>query len=87
MMVRDVGHALTIEVTINNNIARMEYFIPKLCNINMINALPGVNKVNENSIGATGVIETDISNLSGTLFYFISKVPTDLDMVFESRTR
>ncbi len=38
---------LTIEVTLNNNIARIEYFIPKLCNIEMINNLPGVNKVNK----------------------------------------
>lgn len=81
IMVRDRGHALTIEVTLNNNIARIEYFIPKLCNIEMINNLPGVNKVNENSIGATGVIETPINTLPGVLFDFISKVPTDYDMV------
>ena len=81
IMVRDRGHALTIEVTLNNNIARIEYFIPKLCNIEMINNLPGVNKVNKNSIGATGVIETPINTLPGVLFDFISKVPTDYDMV------
>ena len=56
-------------------------FIPKLCNIEMINNLPGVNKVNKNSIGATGVIETPINTLPGVLFDFISKVPTDYDMV------
>lgn len=53
----------------------------------MINVLPVINKVNANSIGAIGVVETDIANLPGTLFSFISKVPTDLDMIFESRTR
>lgn len=87
MMVRDRGHALTIEITLNNNIARVEYFIPKLCNIEMINSLPGINSVNENSVGATGVIETDISNLSGTLFSFISMVPTDDDMVYSGMGR
>ena len=81
IMVRDRGHALTIEVTLNNNIDRIEYFIPKLCNIEMINNLHGVNKVNKNSIGATGVIETPINTLPGVLFDFISKVPTDSDMV------
>ncbi len=81
IMIRGRGHALTIEVTLNNNIARIEYFIPKLCNIEMINNLPGVNKVNKNSIGATGVIETPINTLPGVLFDFISKVPTDYDMV------
>jgi hypothetical protein len=80
MMVRDLGHALTIEITLNNNNARIEYFIPKLCNIDMINNLPGVNKVNENSIGATGVIETSIDLLPQTLFSFMAKVPTDSDM-------
>lgn len=83
MMVRDRGHALTIEITLNLQTARIEYFIPKLCNINMINNLPGINKVNENSVGATGVIEIPTNELSNTLFSFISKVPTDADMVFK----
>ena len=86
MMVRDRGHALTIEITLNSNTARIEYFIPKLCNIEMINSLPGINKVNEDSIGATGAFETDIDNLAESLFSFISKVPTDEDMVFKSRS-
>ena len=83
MMVRNRGHALTLEITINNNLARVEYFIPKLCSIKMINALPGINRVNENSIGATGVFETNINDLLATLYNFISKVPTDDDMIKE----
>lgn len=87
MMVRDRGHALTIEVTVNNNVARIEYFIPKLCNIDMVNALPGINKVNYDSVGATGIIETNINCLSETIFDFISKVPTDDDITYERRVR
>lgn len=83
IMVRDRGHALTIEITIDSNTARLEYFVPKLCNIDMINRLPGVNKVNENSVGATGVFQIPISNLSNELFKFISMVPTDMDMVIK----
>jgi len=83
MMVRDRGHALTIEITLNGNVARLEYFIPKLCNIEMINNLPGINKVHENSEGATGVFEIPISNLSSKIYDFISKVPTDMDMVIK----
>lgn len=83
MMVRDRGHALTIEITLNLQTARLEYFIPKLCNIDMINDLPGINKVNQDSVGATGVIEIPISDLPNVLFNFISKVPTDSDMVFK----
>lgn len=85
MMVRDKGHALTIEISLNHDIARLEYFIPKLCNIDMINNLPGVNKVNEDSVGATGVIETTIDQLEEVLFDFIEKVPTDSDIVFKTR--
>ncbi len=85
MMVRDRGHALTIEITLNLQTARIEYFIPKLCNIDMINNLPGVNKVNQDSVGATGIIEIPITDLSNTLFNFISKVPTDSDMLINNR--
>lgn len=79
IMVRDRGHALTIEITINNNTARIEYFIPKICNIDMVNALPGINKVGDNSIGATGIVEVPAAKLPEFLFYFIEKVPTDSD--------
>ena len=81
MMVRDRGHALTIEITINNQMARLEYFILKLCNLDMINNLPGINKVNENSVWATGTFEIPIIDLPNELFTFISKVPMDDDMV------
>lgn len=84
MMVKDRGHALSIEITLNGNIARIEYFIPKLCNIDMINSLPGINRVNNNSIGATGIIEVSINELPETLFNFISKVPMDSDMNFNN---
>ena len=84
MMVRDRGHALSIEITLNNNRARIEYFIPKLCNIEMINMLPGVNRVSKESIGATGIIDVPINDLSSSLFDFISKVPTDDDIIYEN---
>ena len=83
MMVRDVGHALTIEVTLSNDMARLEYFIPKICSVDKVNRLPGINKINNNSVGATGVIVTDINKLSETINDFISKVPTDLDILNE----
>ncbi len=81
MMVRDRGHALTIELTIKGNIARFEYFIPKLCNVDMINSLPGVNKVKENSrVGTTGVFEIPVQGLPYMVYDFISRVPMDKDM-------
>jgi len=84
MMVRDRGHALSIEISLNGNIARIEYFIPKLCNIDMINTLPGINKVNDDSVGATGVVEVNKNELSQILFDFISKVPMDSDMILDN---
>lgn len=39
MMVRDRGHALSIEITLNGQNARLEYFIPKVCNVDMVNNL------------------------------------------------
>ena len=50
----------------------------------MINMLPGINRVNNDSIGATGVVEVSIEDLSKTLFDFISKVPMDSDMIFQT---
>ena len=81
MMVRERGHALTIEITRIGNKLRVEYFVPKLCNIDMINRLPGVNKVEKGDPGAKGIFETENIN---DLFTFISMVPTDLDMVFDN---
>jgi len=81
MMVRDRGHALSIEVTLNKDNARIEYFIPKICNVEMVNKIPGVNKVNDDSIGTTGTIEVEVKDLPTALFNFISMVPTDMDIV------
>lgn len=87
MMVRDRGHALSIEISIKKNIARVEYFIPKLCNKSMINSLPGVNKVSiDSDIGTTGSFEVEKDLLQNILFDFISKVPTDYDMEFVNTT-
>lgn len=86
MMVRDRGHALTIEITLNAKGARMEYFIPKICNVRMVNELPGLfNPVDKNSVGATGAIETSLEELPSTLYDFISRVPMDHDMEDEQK--
>lgn len=86
MMIRDRGHALTIEVTYEDNNVLVEYFIPKLCNIEMINKLKGVIKVNENvniHSGTTGRFVVSRDKLCEELFDFISKVPMDSDMNFD----
>lgn len=81
MMVRDRGHALTIEIDKEEAGAVFKYFIPKLCNSDMIEKLPGINKITEN--GATGIFEASEEEISEKLFGFIGKVPMDSDIVFD----
>lgn len=81
MMVRDRGHALTItsepdaqdpeQVWVNYN-------IPKICNEEMIKALPGLAGYTEN--GARGSFPVPRDELGSALANFISQVPTDDDI-------
>ena len=80
MMIRDRGHALTIDIdnTDKEKDILVKYFVPKLCNVEMIKELPGIGKFTPN--GANGMFETKSEELSKRLFNFIEKVPTDADM-------
>ncbi len=80
MMVRDVGHALSIEIEKENDKYYVRYYIPKICNVDMVNDLKGVNKVTKNSIYAVGVFETTKERLPLEISSFVLKVPTDIDM-------
>jgi hypothetical protein len=83
IMIRDLGHALTINIEEENGIIKVNYFIPKLCNIEMINELKGVRKVSADTKmndGTTGYFETNADNLCNDLFSFMGMVPTDSDM-------
>lgn len=83
IMVRDRGHALTIEISKVGEDYRIEYFIPKLCNVEMINKLPGINKVIPDAQGATGKFEVPKQELYNSLYDFISSVPMDSDIVLD----
>ncbi len=83
MMVRDKGHALSIEITYEGENAIVEYFVPKLCNIDMVNALPGVIKVSSDApmhSGTTGRFVVSKKELPLKLVDFVKKVPTDEDI-------
>lgn len=80
IMANGLGHALSMEITVAEEKARVEYFIPKICNVSMVNALPGINRVNYDSYGATGVFETSPSLLPFEVVDFLTKVPTDKDI-------
>ena len=83
IMVRDRGHALSIEIEKENDMYYVRYFIPKICNIDMVNSLKGVNKVTKDSKYTVGVFETTLERLPFEIVNFISKVPTDDDMFIE----
>lgn len=79
MMIRDRGHALSIEIEKENDKYYVKYFIPKINNVDMVNELKGVRKVTNESRFTTGIFETDLKNLTLNIIDFIGKVPTDLD--------
>lgn len=84
MMVRDVGHALQIEINVDENEeVWIQYFIPKVCNVEMVNQLKGINKIKDDSKGAKGLIRTTKEQLTTDLYELIAHVPKDADMVIE----
>ena len=84
MMIRDRGHALTIDMdTTNPKWVEVKYFVPKLCNEEMIRKLPGINESSITKSGASGFFVSDKDKITKDLFDFIEKVPTDGDMVFD----
>ena len=86
MMIRDKGHALTMEIDKVGDEVECHYFIPKLCNIGMINMLPGVRKVKEDApthSGTNGVFYSKLDNFVEKLYEFVEMVPTDSDMDME----
>ena len=84
MMIRDRGHALTIDMdTTNPKEVEVKYFVPKLCNEEMIRKLPGINESSITKSGASGFFVSDKDKITKNLFDFIEKVPTDGDMVFD----
>lgn len=83
MMVRDRGHALMIDLnTLKPDDVEVRYFIPKLCNEDMIRQLPGINRSSITENGATGFFISDKKEITKRLFDFIEKVPMDSDMVW-----
>ena len=84
MMVRDRGHALTIDMdTSKEGNVDVRYFVPKLCNIEMVENLPGINRSSITNNGATGFFTCTDEDIGKSLFSFIEKVPTDADITEE----
>lgn len=86
MMIRDRGHALTIEIEKVKEGLRVNYFIPTLCNIEMINKLPGVNKVKDYNLGTTGTFVVNSEDIYINLFNFIAMVPKEDHIVYDGNS-
>lgn len=84
MMVRERGHALSIEIKEVSGKYYVDYFIPKICNIDMVNALKGITKVNSSSKYARGKFDSTREELPTQIINFISMVPTDSDRVINN---
>lgn len=84
LMVRDFGHALTIEIdTSQPDKAEIHYQVPKIFDGSQVNKLPGVNKVTVSSEwspdeSTSGFFTCEYPNIGQTITDFIQKVPTDI---------
>ena len=89
IMARDLGHALTIEIERENGKAHVSFFIPKVCNIDMVNNLKGIRpiKVKENTdlttLYAKGSFEVEEKELIPDLLELMANIPQDKDMFIE----
>lgn len=85
MMIRDRGHALTIELNIEEEKVMVKYYIPKICNIEMVNALKGVTKVTESDKYTVGFFLSTKEEIAKEIATLISMVPTDMDMIMNRK--
>lgn len=84
MMVRDAGHALSIEIDTSEEKPIVNYFIPKITNSKLVNQLRGVRRVDDSQQTTSGVFEIDnIEELGKAIIEFVEKVPQDSDMFIE----
>lgn len=88
MMIRDVGHALSVDSTIENDNIRVSYFVPKSCNIEKVNKLKGVTKLDPLTSDmfspTNGEFVCKKEDFTNEIIDFISNVPTDIDAFSKS---
>jgi len=81
LMVRDRGHALMIEIDISDDTAFVKYYIPKICNIEMVNKIKGVRKVDASDKYTNGRFEVETKNIAHEIYSLIESVPGDGDIL------
>ena len=85
LLVKGLAHATSFEIdkTEQGDI-RVEYFIPKIYEVNAINKLNGIDKVSENASvmrGATGIFYTNEERIGLDIFHIINNIPTEEDLM------
>lgn len=83
MMIRDVGHATTIEIDNNNKEdgrTWIRYFIPKICNLDMVKKIDGCSIHSVDGIPKFAEGSIDTKNIAKDVTELIEKIPTDEDM-------
>lgn len=83
MMVRDRGHALLVQAEpfeAGSQKVLVNYNIPKIINRQMIEKLPGIDKITD--AGANGKFLCGADEVGEKVKEFVEMVPTDADMTF-----
>ena len=85
VMARGLGHATSFEFDMTDQgDIRVAYFIPKICDTRMVNALKGINQVSETApvfSGATGRFYTTPLELHNDFSELLYGIPTDDDLM------
>lgn len=82
MMMRGLGHALSIEVDTSSDKPMVNYFIPKVTNIEKVSKLRGIGKIDTTKTMETAVGSFEIKNINNIgqeIIDFAEKVPDDFD--------
>lgn len=80
MLISKRGHATTIEITQNEDIIDINYFIPRIYHLEMVNKLRGVTPVSENDYYATGMFRCTTNDVCEKLQELIEGIPMDKHM-------
>ena len=82
VMMRDRGHATTLEIEKNNDYIQVKYFIPKIINKDKVNLLKGIQKVeDDNQRYASGDFSCRPEEFFEVITSFVNSIPTDLDLI------
>jgi len=81
MMVKDKGYATTLEIEKEQDKYYVNYFIPKITDVDYVNVLPGVRQITLEDRYTTGVFETTVENLPYKVASLIASIPDDFHRI------